>query len=132
MPRFPYVVEVPKTRDMLSVSEGVIRAPDPDAAEAKIRQKFPKAQHIEIMAAIPLDEDHRSTWERIEPYLGVVLCFIIGAGLLVGAFIVSQPGEDAAPKPSEEAIDDGAQQQSDAPILEESEDFPEWNLYDLE
>lgn len=133
MPRFPYVVEIPKSRDMqwVTVSEGVIRAPNADAAEKKVRQKFPKAQHIEIMAAVPLDEENASTWELIEPYIGIALCFLIAAGFLVGAFMIKNP-LGPPPPPAEEAVEIQTNQQSDTRILEEPEDFPEWNLYDLE
>ncbi len=130
MPRFPYVAEVPNTHnaDWVSIAEGVVRAVDPEAAEKKVRRKFPKARHIEIMEAVPAYDEGLPPWDYWKPYVGVCLCILVGM-LLLGAVIV-WTGRGVSPdKPEEDELPRQQQVQPPRPPGELDE-YPTANSYD--
>jgi len=102
MPRFPYVAEIPKSADFswVSVAEGTIRAIDADTAEIKVRKKYPKAQHIEIMEAIPFDDAFFPGWDYWRPFAIGSFCTLLVlllVAVVVSWVLMSRPSEPVPP-----------------------------------
>ena len=105
-----------------------MRAVDPEAAEAKVRKKFPKARHIEIMEAMPAYDEGLPPWDLWKPYVGVCLCILVGM-LLLGAVIV-WTGRGVSPdKPEKEELP-RQQQVQPLPPPDELDEYPTANSYD--
>ncbi len=131
MPRFPYVAEVPNSHNTswVSIAEGVMRATDPENAEKKVRKKFPKARHIEIMEAMPFYDDELPPWDYWKPYVGVCLCILVGM-LLLGA-VIAWTGQGVSPdKPEKEELPK-QQQVQPPPRPEELDEYPTADSYDM-
>ncbi len=130
MPRFPYVAEIPNSHNVswVTISEGVIRAADSETAERKVRKKFPKARHIEIMEAVPVYDGTMPPWDYWKPYVGVVLCVLVGI-LLLGAGI-AWTGSGVVPSEEGELPQQQQQDEPQAPP-DELDGFPTADTYDM-
>jgi hypothetical protein len=133
MPRFPYVAEVPNTHNTswVSIAEGIMRASDAETAEKKVRKKFPKARHIEIMEAVPAYEDGFPPWDYWKPYVGVCLCILVG--LLVLGAVIAMTGRGISPDKSEKEERRQQRQQQESqppPPPVEVDEYPTANSYD--
>ena len=109
-----------------------MRASDAETAEKKVRKKYPKARHIEIMEAMPAYEDGFPPWDYWKPYVGV--CFCILVGLLVLGAVIALTGRGVPPDKSEEdelrQQQQQQQQQQSPPPLGEVDEYPTASSYD--
>ena len=132
MPRYPYVAEVPNTHNTswVSIAEGVMRATDPENAEKKVRKKFPKARHIEIMEAMPAYDEGLPPWDYWKPYVGVCLCIFVGM-LVIGAVIAWTSRGVSPDQPEKKETPRQQEQVQPPPPPEEHDEYPTADSYDM-